>query len=373
MGSYLSPVNFRSTQNGYNPPDYKKRLTTMALGTMLGTGAGLIYFKNKKKKKKKLWFNSLEAGALVGITTDILGLLIEIPKNIKTHAQNKNAIEENLNIEPYKNKDFFVNLYSGEGQNSEVFLKYQKILTNKKATENLFKNKEVLKASQEALLEVNNKKIAEALKNNDSESVKDLELINSLLQKSLNKNTSEDKQQGQQNVSFGAVWDIFHAGNESLKQKAEISVNRYAASAAGVAATLANAPGGDVAALTFITKNMCKKIFKIYGCTGGYTAAIMSVAVGSVAGTLLALKGATIWPGAGNAINATVTYTLHELQGRALIEFLEENKDKLGDLSDFDIVAKFIYRMKMGLSFIKNEKIREFLENMIDKCMDFIL
>lgn len=166
---------------------------------------------------------------------------------------------------------------------------------------------------------------------------------------------------------------MFHDSGNSLKQKAEVVVNRYSSSAAATAGVLANTGIGDTLALTLITKNMCKKVFKIYDCDGGYVAAISAAAAGAVLGTNLLTKAATVWPGAGNALNATITYSLHQVEGRALIEFLEDFGDNLYGMDDADIVAKYANRVKGGLDTIKNEKVRDILEKAIDKAFDILL
>ncbi len=371
-------ISFKSTteQNNINSTNNGKRIARIALSTTVGCAASLAYYKyNKNYTGKKLWLSSLETGAALGLLTDIAGLIFEIPANVRKTNNPTKVSSKTINVEPYRNKEFFINLYSGQKQDSKEFSNYQRILMDKESCNKLFQDKEVLRASQEALLELNNKKIAEALRNNDSETIKQLELVNALLSKGLEDNnlSIQNTQVKNNNVSFGSIFNLFNDGNQNLKQRAEVIVNRYASSAAATAGLLANTGIGDTAALTVITKNMCKKVFRIYGCNGGYTAAITAVSVGAVVGTNLAAKGATVWPGAGNAINATITYTLHQLEGRALIEFLEENADSLDGLSDVDAVSKFAYRVKLGLNVIKNEKVKDILSKAIDKAFDFFL
>lgn len=118
---------------------------------------------------------------------------------------------------------------------------------------------------------------------------------------------------------------------------------------------------------------MCKKVFNIYGCSGGYVAAIGAASAGSVLGTNLATKALAVMPGAGNAINATITYSLHQLEGRALIEFLEENADELPNMTKADAVAKFGTKLKAGLNIIENDTVKEYMEKAIDKALDIFL
>lgn len=364
----ITNINFQSQYNNLSSnkkyaDNYNKRLMTMGTGMLLGTGAALCYYKNKQKNKVIL--RSLEFGAMCGLTADLFKQVSEIPENIKQEKI------QNIDIEPYKDKNFFITLYSGNGKITPEFLKNQELLSDKNIANQIFQNKEVLQASQQALLEINNQKMKKAITNNDISTANELKMLNALLDK--NNKTIQDKTKDEnKNVSFKAIWNMFHKSNESLRHKAEVVVNRYSSSAAATAAALANTGIGDAAALTLITKNMCKKIFKIYDCSGSYVAAITTASVGAVLGTNLATKGATIWPGAGNAINATITYTLHQLEGRALIEFLEEYGDELGDCSDADAVAKYATRVKSGLGFIENDKVREQLEKVIDKTFNFL-
>ncbi len=352
--------------------ELKKRGATICTGMLFGTAGGLLYLGLiKKHKGSKLWIPTLECGAALAFLMDITRMIINMPSDIK-----RNKIEK-TDITPFKDKNVFLSLYSGEivqGYNKDDINKYNKLLLDKDFCNYLFKNKAVLNASQEALIEINNKKISEAKKSNDYKTVKTLEAVNEMLEKSKNNDKKQEQSFGcKQNVSFRSIFNFFTNGSETMKQRAEITVNRYAASAATTAGLLANTVVGDTAALTLITKNMCKKIFRIYDCDGGYTAAISAVAVGAVAGTNLATKGATLFPGAGNALNATITYSLHQLEGRALIEFLEENHNNLSSMSEMDAVSSFGYRLKQGLDFIDNETVKKYLDKAIDKALDIVL
>ncbi|MBR1776662.1 hypothetical protein IJ750_06300 [bacterium] len=352
--------------------ELKKRGATICTGMLFGTAGGLLYLGLiKKHKGSKLWIPTLECGAALAFLMDITRMIINMPSDIK-----RNKIEK-TDITPFKDKNVFLSLYSGEivqGYNKDDINKYNKLLLDKDFCNYLFKNKAVLNASQEALIEINNKKISEAKKSNDYKTVKTLEAVNEMLEKSKNNDKKQEQSFGcKQNVSFRSIFNFFTDGSETMKQRAEITVNRYAASAATTAGLLANTVVGDTAALTLITKNMCKKIFRIYDCDGGYTAAISAVAVGAVAGTNLATKGATLFPGAGNALNATITYSLHQLEGRALIEFLEENHNNLSSMSEVDAVSSFGYRLKQGLDFIDNETVKKYLDKAIDKALDIVL
>ena len=99
---------------------------------------------------------------------------------------------------------------------------------------------------------------------------------------------------------------------QTKREKAEVIINRYATSAAGTSAILAQEPGVglETAALTFITKTMIKKIFNTYERGGAFLGAITGTMAGSYLGVNAAKKAIAIVPGAGNAANATITYGL---------------------------------------------------------------
>lgn len=379
---FIQNTNFTSTKD-FNTPEYAKKRATRMLGATAIGGIASSLFYQKKYSGKKLIMRSLETGALLGLSMDIFNLAVDSTSNAFNRSKIKTTTSKVTNdygqniidLSPYRDKEFFKNLYSGTNSQDKNINKYQKLLEDKTLCDKIFQDKEVLQASQEALMEINTQKIIEAKMNGSTEDINSLEALDTLLRQNLDKgkiNNNVSLPNGGQNVNFKSIFNLFHNNNETLKQKAEIVVNRYASSAAATAATLANTGIGDTIALTLITKNMCKKIFKIYDCNGGYIAAITGASVGAVAGTNLLAKGATIWPGAGNALNATITYSLHQLEGRALIEFLEECGDELVGMKDADALAKFFYKIKSGLNIIKNDKVREILEKSIDKAFDII-
>ena len=232
----MYPISFKSTNDEYNSNNIKKRFTRLLGGTIVGGAAALPYYKYQKNYTgKKLFFNSLETGAAVGLFVDVVSLIFEMPNAMKKGLNVQNGIKQSdsINLEPYKNKDFFINLYSNKNQNSQELNEYQEKLNDKDFCNSLFQNKDILKASQEALLEVNNAKIAEALKNNDTETIKQLELMNALLLAGIKSDTQTNMSDNHtQNPSFKSIFNLFHENNETLKQKAEVIVNRHASSAA---------------------------------------------------------------------------------------------------------------------------------------------
>ena len=194
-----------------------------------------------------------------------------------------------------------------------------------------------------------------------------------------NKNYSEKYPQFSLNVlqdnsvSFSGNYLIrFFRNKHARRQTAQKIVNKWSLSAATAAGVLANTGIGDTVALTYITKEMCKRIFRTYKMQGGYVAAISGVAAGTVTGGNLASKMLTVWPAAGNVANATVAYTLHQLTGRACIAFCEDVGVK-SNISNVDAVSKFGIRLKNGLSIIQNEKIRELVSAAIDKAINIVL
>ncbi len=380
---YISQTqnNFKSIYNDYDKPSkVNNRLKTMAIGTLVGgSTAALYYYKKKKYTGKKLFLNSLEMGAVVGLLADVTGLVTSTVENIKKKANvpfkgnHKNI--DNVDVTYFRNKDFFKKLYSNNLEIDSDFEKCRELLKDEAVCDKLFQDEQVLLASQQALLELISQRILEYEQVNDKETVKQLKILQILLQKAINKQDLDKNinNYNNNNVSFKSIFNLFHNSNETLKERAEVAINRYASSAAATAGALANTGVGDTFALTLITKNMCKRIFQIYGCSGGYVAALTSASVGAVLGTNLLSKAVTIWPGGGNALNATITYTLHQLEGRALVEFLEEYGDELEGMEDVDLMAKYSYRLKAGLDIIKNEKVRDIIEKAIDKAFQVLL
>lgn len=99
--------------------------------------------------------------------------------------------------------------------------------------------------------------------------------------------------------------------------------------ASGSAFALSQVPGGDEAALTAITSLMIGSLCANYG---KLTSAMIGVYLGIVSGSLVGKMVAAYlykWiPWAGNAINAGVTFSLHETQGWVIVSYLENGIDK---------------------------------------------
>lgn len=237
-------------------------------------------------------------------------------------------------------------------------------LNNAENLDELCQDKKFISANNKALLEIatanfNNSNNSEAKKEKLAVIIGALSLTDALLKAN---NTLWFK------PSFNGLFSYSTISSDH-KKKAEVTINRYATSAAATAGALANTGVGDAIALTVITKNMCKSIFRTYNLKGGYTAALMPIAVGSVIGANLATTILTIQPGLGNIANGGITYGLHQLTGHALVAFCESVKDD-ELLSSTDAVARYGIRLKHGLDFIKNDTVREYARKAIDKTLD---
>lgn len=103
-------------------------------------------------------------------------------------------------------------------------------------------------------------------------------------------------------------------------------IHGHATAAAASAALLAQVPGGDEAALTAITVSMTGSLSANYKVL---SAATVFAYIGIISGGLIGKIAASYlyrWvPFAGNAINAGVTFALHEGQGWLIVALLEKN------------------------------------------------
>ena len=145
--------------------------------------------------------------------------------------------------------------------------------------------------------------------------------------------------------SFGSIFNYgFFNKPKTRKQKAEALVNRYATATAAESALLLHVatPEIETGALTATTIKMCHHICKTYEMSGGAITALAAQVSGQLAGKAMANYGKNLIlkliPDAGNAINATTTYAIHEMQGRAIIEWCEKNyRNK--EVADWDKLA----------------------------------
>lgn len=141
-----------------------------------------------------------------------------------------------------------------------------------------------------------------------------------------------------------AFCSIFNYGfinkPKTRKQKAEAIVNRAATKAAGESAVfLQFSTALETALLTKTTVKMCHDICNTYQMPGGTTSALLAELSGAFAGKTLASLATKWFPGVGNVANATITYSLHQATGRAIIKWCEKNYNN-PDIKDLDNVAK---------------------------------
>ncbi len=301
------------------------------------------------------------------------------PQNLQKYSyKNNNIIENdefvsipkinniNIDITDLMSPTTFYELYSNKTNKDKKLKAYTQIFNNPELITELFQNKKILKASLLGLSKCVNEQLLD--KKNSPKDIENLCLIKSVLDYNaslLNHNNITSI------PSFGKIWHFF-TDITNPKDKAEIIVNRWSLSAATTAAALANTGIGDKIALTYITKEMCKRVFKTYNLNGGYTAAITGVSVGAILGTHAAASVLTVWPAVGNAANATISYSLHQLTGRACIEFCEANKNN-PHMSNIDAISKFGIQLKNGLNIIQNDKIRHIARHAVDKILDTVL
>ena len=125
-------------------------------------------------------------------------------------------------------------------------------------------------------------------------------------------------------------------------------IHGHATAAAISAAILAQVPGGDEAALTAITVSMVGSLSANYKVL---SASLVLAYMVVISGGLLGKMGASYlyrWiPFAGNAINAAVTFALHEGQGWLIVALLEKNiHTKAEYISNKDAVQRQADKMR---------------------------
>lgn len=116
---------------------------------------------------------------------------------------------------------------------------------------------------------------------------------------------------------------------KTRKQKAEAIVNRAASAAAleaGITLNFELLSSFEPSGLTFITSKMSYDICKTYQMPGGPTSALVAQVSGEYIGINLAKMAMKFLPpGWSNLSQAGITYALHQITGRALIDFCEKN------------------------------------------------
>jgi len=306
--------------------------------------------------------------------------------NSKSKESNVASLEEIL-----QDPAVFEELYLDKPKNTKMKA-IQEQLKDPKVIEKVMSNPKVMEASTKGLLQSVEKQFYEAYeKGEDQEKIEKLAFAALVLNSGLASfedapKTSKSKSKEaarmlnlppSRQVAFGGLLnygftDWLDGTKPSEHKKAEQITNRYATLAAGTAGALAQVKFLEPALLTTETKQMCKKIFRAYGRTGGWIAAISSTAGGFIAGSSIATAWLGAAPGAGNAANATITYSLHQLTGRACMMYCENmpiEADK--KISDAEAKAKFVMKLKnqVQLTFAGSE----LLYNIAYKVCDTLL
>lgn len=198
----------------YEQIPVKDRLKISSAGFIVGSIPTAIYLKNKNLKPLHYWVTVADAGAAVAIFSDIINLLINNPKKVSLNKQNQEELA-------FKNKETFLAIYTND-KNFKNIDKYQSLLEDEAFCNRLFNNKEVLKASQDAMLELNNQKIIDAKKLNDSETIKNLEKVNNLILKAQEQQIKTSNPSVNENIAFKGIFNFFKSGGESKKNKLKL-------------------------------------------------------------------------------------------------------------------------------------------------------
>ncbi len=257
--------------------------------------------------------------------------------------QKQNQIYQNL-----KNEEVLYDIYSNNYNKIS-----QRVLYNETMMEEIYQDKEFLDASNKAL----RKAILDKLDNDDLDENDRYELsfLYEVLKNGQTDNVKEDsckdnlnivkfnKPNAQRQLAFGTIFNYgFFNKPKTRRQKAEAIVNRMATAAAAESALLLQvSTTAETAALTATTISMCHKICATYQMPGGAVSALISQVTGAMAGKTLASWATKWFPGVENLANATITYSLHQAQGRAIIEWCERHFDD-PDTEAWDVAAKGI-------------------------------
>lgn len=149
------------------------------------------------------------------------------------------------------------------------------------------------------------------------------------------------------------------------RSKAILCVITRAAAAGGVCGVFKVAvpiPLIEVGGLTAVTKNMCKKIAKIYhydGLSGIST--LIGVAVGAALGVKLATELIESIPGIGAVANVASTVSLHLVTGAIMIvvfELLDDGVISKQAINDEESVIGIVNRLMGGMTDIVGKLFR---------------
>jgi uncharacterized protein (DUF697 family) len=140
---------------------------------------------------------------------------------------------------------------------------------------------------------------------------------------------------------------------EGRRFSAHLIIHTVAVSASITSAVFATAPvlgvAGDTAMLTTLTVAMTMMLGHLFGkeITHKGAFSVGAVAVGWTVGTSLAKVGLSLFPVAGSAINATITFGLHEAIGWGLFLIFEAGLDPT-KITHEELISKFLEGMNVA-------------------------
>ncbi len=271
------------------------------------------------------------------------------------YKSSKQAIKEKL-----KNANILYCMYSG----IDVGIP-SKILNDKKFMTQLYNDTAFMKASVKALLAITEEKLQD--NSLDTKDKNELKIMYTLFltqlamfddSKDVFITNSKQWLTAKLQTKQPAFCSIFNYGifnkPKTRRQKAEAIVNRHASKAAAESAILLQISTAiETVALTENTYKMCRRICETYEMPGTAITALLAQLSGAMAGKTAASWATKWFPGAGNAANATITYALHQIQGRAIISWCEANY-KNSNITDWDTLARGINLFRFANKTIGN-------------------
>jgi len=272
-------------------------------------------------------------------------------------------LKNNFKIEEKILKDAYLG-------NADV--KVQRYLNEPQNIKRLFDDPIFVKASVSALRKSLVEKLKEANDDNEKETLiflisllgeeeKHLDLSIKALKKDKRVRNKISSQSFQPAFGIANPFNYgFFIKPDTREKRAEAIVNRRASLAAAESAILLQAgPAIETSALTLNTIKMCHEICDTYQMSGGAVSSLVAQLTGSFAGKTLANFVLDKFPGLGNLANATITYTLHEITGRAIITWCKENY-KNQDIKDWDAAAR---TLRFAAPFILSGKLPSSLDD----------
>jgi len=281
-------------------------------------------------------------------------------ENCVQYGMAKTAVKEFL-----KNEDVLYKLYLGE--KNPLFDNY---LKDEEFLNELYQDPEFMQASVGALYRAADEKIKDNSLNESGK--KALIVIKNILltQKRLFSEPDNSFLSGLKNnpaagakkrknsayfapnelqLAFGSIFNYgFLNKPKSRRKRAEAIVNRYATTAAAQSGAMLWAgskirllgilKSAEPFALSDTTRRMCKDVCAAYEMPGYVVTNILAQMSGAAIGEFLAGLAPVFFPGAGNIANAAITYSLHQIQGRAIINWCEKNYNN-PDIKNWDELA----------------------------------